>query len=127
MDGLAFAPDGTLYGISQSDGDLYTINPTTGATTLVGISDLSGFDLGGLTFDSQGNLFAVVSNGGGASFLYGMNRTTGAGTFIGNVGFNSVSGLTALRSAPAVPEPLSVAVFGGLMAVGGLVARRRKA
>jgi hypothetical protein len=26
-----------------------------------------------------------------------------------------------------VPEPLSVAVFGGLMAVGGLVARRRKA
>lgn len=36
IDAMAFNSQGTLYGIGQADGTLYTINTTTGATTALG-------------------------------------------------------------------------------------------
>jgi hypothetical protein len=130
MDGLAFAPDGTLYGIRQGGGALYTINPTTGATTLVGLTGLGDpFILGGLTFAGDGNLYAALSNQGGPSFLYRVNQTTGAATLIGNIGFTGVSGLTSGNVADvAIPEPVSLAVFGlGLVGLVGVRRARRAA
>lgn len=46
MQGLAFSPDGTLYGVKEEFGDdpsfnteIYTIDLTTGTATLVGVAD----------------------------------------------------------------------------------------
>ena len=75
--------DGTIYGIyagSTTTGpNLYTINPATGATTLVGNTGTTYFD-GGLGGDGNNNLFATGGNGGSQSFR--VNRITGAATVL---------------------------------------------
>ena len=88
----------TLYGTGFSRdpfdnnlSNLYTINPTTGAATLVGNT---GFRLvGGIDFDSSGVLYGVgEENPGGAPPLSGdlklitIDRLTGVGTAVGNLG-----------------------------------------
>jgi hypothetical protein len=52
---LAFAPDGTLYGITFTD--FFKIDPGTGAAKLVGHTGVSG--LVGLKFDSKGRAYAA--------------------------------------------------------------------
>jgi hypothetical protein len=104
MDGFTFDAAGVLYGLSEGGGGLYTINQTTGATTLVGNTGITGtFTFGGLSFDASGNLFAVVGNAGG-SFLYQLNPASGAATLLGNIGFSEVSGL-AFSTSLSIPPP----------------------
>lgn len=134
MDGLAFDSAGVLYGLSQSttvtgDSSLYIVDPTTGATTLVGSLGLSlDFRLGGLTFDTDGALYAALSGPDDEpSFLYRVDKSTGAATLVGEIGFDGVSGLaTSPGGAPAVPEPSSL-VLAGLGAAGLLGCRVRQA
>jgi uncharacterized protein DUF6923 len=107
MDGLAVSGSGTLYGMSQSPvGDpnprLYTINETTGATTLIGSTGKAGNNLGGLAFDPQNGVLYSAFNGE----LYTVNISTGAVTAVGSIGFNDISGLAFVTTA--VPEPSSV-------------------
>jgi hypothetical protein len=128
MDGLAFDANGVLFGLSQgaSDGGnkLYTIDPNTGATTLIGPLGVGSSALGGLAFASDGTLYATISGDGisssAAAILYRLSTSTGAATLVGNIGFNSVSGITF---AP-IPEPGASALLG----LGGLVlcAMRRR-
>ena len=61
---LAFHPDGTLYAVNFNDKSLYTINKSTGEATKYGT--LSNFGINeqtrqweGITFDSEGKLYAV--------------------------------------------------------------------
>ena len=66
---LAFHPDGTLYAINFNDKSLYTIDKSSGEATKYGtISDFRDADGGaniytrqweGMTFDSEGKLYAV--------------------------------------------------------------------
>ncbi len=136
MDGLAFDSADVLYGLSQSssvlgNSSLYTINTTTGVTTLVGSLGLSGdYNLGGLTFDSDGTLYAAVSlsDASTPSYLYKVDKSTGAATIVGNgIGFNGVSGLAAKQTP--IPEPSSLVLAGlgvaGLIGVGVRKGRRR--
>lgn len=134
LDGLAFDSADVLYGVSQgatssSNPSLYTINQTNGATTLVGSLGLvADYILGGLAFDTDGALYAALSEGSGApSYLYRVNKSTGAATLVGNgIGFNGVSGLTANAGTPPVPEPSSLVLAS--LGVAGLVgARARRA
>ncbi len=75
-----------LYGTTLGPGSpggtssLYTINPTTGATTLIGDT---GFAINGLNY-YNGTLYAVQAGFGGN--LLTLNTTTGAGTVIGPTG-----------------------------------------
>jgi|SRR5690554_1312344 len=64
-----------------SGGNLYTINPATGAMTLIGNAGLT-VNLNGLAYDhTTGNLYAVSG-----SDLYTLNTTTGAATLVGALG-----------------------------------------
>ncbi|MFQ5864131.1 MAG: choice-of-anchor D domain-containing protein [bacterium] len=85
LDGIAFDKNDNLYGVDVNR-DLYKINPTTGAATLIGNT---GENISGLAFDpttgtlwaSAGGWNAVVKDG-----IYTINKNTGAATLVGKTG-----------------------------------------
>lgn len=89
IDMIAVSPSGTLYGVSQgfptdvpAGGQLYTINPVSGAATLIATLDTYVVVEGDIAFDpTTGILYAVD----GAGQLFTINTTTGVGTVIGTV------------------------------------------
>jgi hypothetical protein len=107
MDGMAFDSSGTLYGLAQSTGNIYTINTTTGALTLVGGSGQSGVR-GALAFSPAGTLYACFSGSGFATFCT-INPATGAATVIGSV---IPPDITGLAFAPP-PAGVTVTQSGG--------------
>ncbi|SPP62950.1 hypothetical protein [Nitrospira lenta] len=99
---LALAPDGTYYAIAGSNttSRLITIDPTTGAGTLV--APLTTTDAGGISFmtglavGSDGTLYGSgLPVGGTINNLYSINRTTGVATLIGSTNAAALSALTA--------------------------------
>ena len=79
----------TLFG---SDGqNLYVIDPTTGSTTLIGshqlLEKVGGFNVFGLTFDSEGLLFGAHALSYEDTCLAIIDPSTGEGAPVGNVGF----------------------------------------
>src|SRR4030088_258139 len=79
---IAFDPSGNLFGISFTN--LYRINTTTGAATLIGPTGIPGGNA--LVFGTNGTLFAA---GNTTTNLFSVNPSTGAGTVLGNDGFFS--------------------------------------
>jgi Repeat of unknown function (DUF6923) len=77
---MTFACDGTLYLVSAYAGKLWTVNPSTGATTLVGAT---GATITGLVAAGDTLLGA---GGRGDDRLYRLNTRTGAATAIGSYG-----------------------------------------
>ncbi len=97
IDGLGFNAGGLLYGLSQTSCELYIIDQTNADVTLVGpTGDTSQTFLGGLTFASDGTLYAALND-----TLYTLNPDTGAANLIGPIGYDNVSGLTATTPAPS--------------------------
>ena len=85
--GASFAQ--TLYGVTGAGGavsNLYTVNPLTGATTLVGSTGFA--HVTGLDFDpTSGILYGVVSDiSNSVAKLITIDSTTGVGTAIGDTG-----------------------------------------
>lgn len=85
------ASTGTMYAIGGwgngvgAVSDLFTVNLTTGAATLVGSTGQT--DLFGLVWDPRtGKMFASASTI--STGFYEINMGTGAGTFIGDPGIN---------------------------------------
>jgi outer membrane protein assembly factor BamB len=125
IEALAFGPGGTLYALGKLDGNLYTIDPTTGSMMLIGNVGISiGSPTGGLGFSPDGTLFATLDDK-----LYTLSTLTGAATAVGisdpsmSTGFSSISGLAFGPSA--VPEPSSLVMIGiGLAGSVGLGVRR---
>ena len=79
--GLAYDPNSdTLYMVGgRGNNNLYTVDRTTGAATLVGSHGLT--DLFGLGYDSQTNILYGSQYSGGSGF-YSLNTTTGAAAVI---------------------------------------------
>jgi hypothetical protein len=79
--GLAYGPDGILYGVSN---DLNIINPANGATTKIGDLTYSGSTIimSEATFSPDGRLF-VIENGGDRVFT--VDLTTGELTLVGTI------------------------------------------
>jgi hypothetical protein len=97
MAGLAYdAGQEILYGTDSFNDTLYSIDPSTGATTLIGL--LGGERIHGLAFDgATGTLLGAPGLSGDG--LYQIDTSTGAATLIGHIGFffedprDTVSGL----------------------------------
>jgi len=107
IDGFAFDASDVLFALGQTpDDNLYTVNQTTGALTLIGATGVVGAsNLGGLDFVGS-TLYAVINDS-----LYSLDPTTGAATLVGPTGFAQVSGLAHL-SPSSVPEPATLLLVG---------------
>lgn len=113
IQGLDFAPDGTLYGWDVLGTGLVTINPTTGQATDVNSVVGSDSSIQSIAFDSDGVLYGATQS------LFRINLATGETTLVGSGGFNDMRGLEFIL----VPEPTSL----GIMAAGCLVLLSRYA
>lgn len=85
MAGIAFDTTGTLYGITRV-GEIYTIDPLTGSTTLV--VDAVGSYLG-ITFHPQTNEMWATSRAVAPpnnDLVFKVNLSTGDTTFVGHTG-----------------------------------------
>jgi hypothetical protein len=76
---------GTIYAtaVTLTTTNIYTINRTTGAPTLVAAAN-GAPALIGMDFDNTGQMFGYNLN----DSLYRINKTTGATTLLGYIGFN---------------------------------------
>ncbi len=83
--GLTYAPQiDTLFLLGgRGNNNLFSVNPFTGAATLVGSHGIN--DLFGLTYDSLNNVLYGTQFSGGSS-LYTLDINTGASTLVGNMG-----------------------------------------
>lgn len=95
IQGIAFSPDGTLFGWDMFRG-LAKFNITTGQATLVNPTATPGSfpDIQGLAFAPNGTLF------GARESLFTINVTTGTPILIGSGGYSDVRGIAFLSHHP---------------------------
>ena len=90
LEGLAFSPGGTLFG-TDDRGNLYSINKTTAATSLIGNTGLG--DIEGLDFN--GSTLLGTNFGNSPTTVYSINTTTAAATPITSFAGRAVSAMAA--------------------------------
>ena len=77
-----------LYGFG-TDGNLYSVNSSTGATTLIGPTGLTAGGISGMS--GGGPALYITVQPINDSLLYGINTTTGAATEIGDMGVTNIA------------------------------------
>jgi hypothetical protein len=88
MNGLAYdSSTETWYAIDSYS--LYTVDVTTGATTLVGALGTAN-TLIGIAVDNAGTMYAYDVLFSGLSSLYTIDKTTGAATVVGSMGIGFI-------------------------------------
>lgn len=112
VEGLAFAPDGTLYGIDDAAMTLFPVNPNTGTVLTSEEVAISGLQHGGgndfgMTFACDDNLY-VTSIAKGSLYQMGLNGDT---TLIGNEGSLSVK----ISALAAYGDPIRLFGLGNGM------------
>jgi hypothetical protein len=135
----AFAPNNSALYASNTEtsgtNNLYTVNTSTGASTLVGTMFTNGAALTAGTFAtaSDGTLHLIGFESNGGNNVYDVNFSTGAVTLIGSYSFgignaDEVFAATFL-TAPTVPEPATLILLGsmGVMGLGFRAWKKRTA
>jgi hypothetical protein len=114
--GLAFDPaTGVLYGVTGGGSpspprkSLITIDPITGAGTLVG-PEVNGGPIADITFTSDGTFYGW---GEGSDDLYTINKSTGTATKVGESSFGTAGSGISANSA-------NILYFGGNRPGGNL-------
>ena len=91
--GMGYGADGKLYGVdSQSDANLWQINPANGALTNLGAMGYSALDA---TSDASGKLYVISQDD--AAIYYTVNPPSPAPTVVSPSGINS-EGLMAINA-----------------------------
>jgi hypothetical protein len=76
---IAYAPDGTLYGLYNNGQSLVTFDSTNGAVTPVASLNVPGLE--SIAYAPDGTLFGVAQNG-----LYTIDPASGTSSYIGSFG-----------------------------------------
>ena len=126
--GLAYdSMNDLLFGVDgNSTNQLFSVDPTTGVE--VDIGETGFFSENALAYDvSTDTLFGIE---GSSQFSFGelitLNRSTGVGTSVGNIGVNNTSiNIDGLAAAPAIPIPPAILLFGSSI-LGFFVSYRKK-
>ena len=94
--------DGTLWASAGEDSsdNLFTIDLATGAAIPAGQTGL-GRTLTGLCFDQAGNLYGSMGGEDQPNEWVSIDKSTGAGTIIGSMGFSGIFDLTARLDSSA--------------------------
>lgn len=128
LDAISFDADDTLYGINLEDPrTLFSFDVTDG--TISHQASLSHI-YWALAIEPESNTF-FAANGHStglnslSSELFVIDPTTGTETFVGQIGYANVTGLTSVADEEkvSVPEPTSVFALLVFAAVGGMVKR----
>lgn len=107
-----------------TNANLYSIDPNTGATTLIGASGIaptnywSGLSTGG------GTLYLAIGYGG-SSLLYSLNTSTGVGTLVGDTGVSKIAAMVFVNGvlyAGSDAGPYSIWTLNTTTGVGTFVA-----
>jgi streptogramin lyase len=86
INGLAFDPaSGTLYGIAQATGQLFSIDPATAAASAIG-AVAGGGTVGALEFDADTGTLYGIDDVAGGSRLITINPSTGVQAVVGALG-----------------------------------------
>jgi hypothetical protein len=114
----------TLYGIDTGLDILATQVAATGVLSTVGplgvnVVSAGGFDVSGTTGIAYA---ALMLTGSSQSSLYSISLVTGAATNLGTIDGGLV--ITALTTAPVVPEPATVMLM--FVGIAGVMAGRRR-
>ena len=116
VNALGFNSTGALYAATLN-GELLTIDKTTGIGTIVGhFGEGIYYSSGDIVFNSRDELYAVIKGKPSKSDrLAKVNLATGAATIIGSIGYESVWGLTVdpqdnLYGGVSLLEPLLIAI-----------------
>jgi LPXTG-motif cell wall-anchored protein len=129
--GMAFAPNGTLYGVNYNDGDIGTISTADGSFTTVGTSAMGPQDNGGLTFDSSGIAWVVDELRAAEIYSADISDYAGTAELSGQLTFNGTefySGAIVVGPAPKLSDKLpdtgsaSVALGVTGLAAAGVIA-----
>jgi hypothetical protein len=86
---IAPGPSGVLYASDLNTDQLFTVDPATAATAVVG--PFGSVDVTGMAYDAESDTLFAASVGSGELLV--VDRTTGAGTAVGPIGFD-VTGVT---------------------------------
>jgi hypothetical protein len=121
MASLAYDPTkDVLYGTTTASNNLYSINRSTGAATLIG--SLGAELMHGLAFDpSTQTLYGTYGVSGGDG-LYSIDTATGAAALVGHVGFFRADHLDRVVGLAVSPQTGDLyGSLGGSAGTGGLV------
>lgn len=126
IDGRGMAYDdgnGILYATGGSS--LYTVDTTTGTSSLIGNMGLNTSYFG-LAFDEINGI--LYGNGADANSLYRIDVTTGAATLIGANGVSDIDGLAWIEmDVPRIPVPAALPLLASGIGALAVMRRRRRA
>jgi hypothetical protein len=136
--GMAFAPNGTLYGADYDSGELGTISTVDGTFTQVGSSAMVSGDNAGLTFDSSGIAWVIDESNNAEIYSADITNYSGTNQRSGQLTFNGVEYYSeaivvgpsaALAETGSDSVALGVTGLAGLgaLAVGAVMMVRRRA
>lgn len=118
---IAMNCDGQLYAHNIGDDSLYSVNPATGAVTLIGPHGLAANFAQGMDFDNDdGRLYGFIYTGGGTNQFGFFNLATGGFTSLAtNSPLGEYEG-TIATACPAQNSEVSIAKSSNLPADAGL-------
>lgn len=96
LNGLAFDNNDTLFASFRDE--LYTIDTSTGAASLVGSISNGFYSSGDIAFGDDGMLYGTSTQGCASSAsdcLFAIDAQTAEGTYIGDIGYPFVYGLAS--------------------------------
>jgi len=91
--GLTINPVSGEFYVSKNDRYIYSLDPATGETTLLGTGAAAGAAISALAADCSGRLFALAGNGTDPDALYQAHLGVSDATLVGSPGYTGATSL----------------------------------